>query len=100
MASFLEDLEVAGQIIGVVTEFEQGQPATASPTIGGKKVNVSVVELPQGEVPPYVELSGSIWQQAWMAFTLAEGYLAGTPLSLAISVDNKVYGLTISEPVT
>lgn len=96
---FLEALGVAGQVINIVTEFEAGQPVTASPTVAGKKVNIGLVELPQGPVAPYEALTGNTWQKAFEAFTMAEGYVMGQPISLAVSVNTKEYGLTISEPV-
>lgn len=97
--NFLQELEVAELIVSDLTAFAGGQPVTASPTIGGQKLNVSVVHLPLGPAQPYAVISGNFFSELLEAFAIGSAFAAGQSVQVAMKEGNSWYGITASKAV-
>ena len=95
--SILQELEVGEAILADVGGFAAGAPVSASPTIGGEKVNVSVQLLPTGPAAPFTALQGSFFAQLTQALVLGAEFSAGAPIQLAVKEGNSWYGVTIAK---
>lgn len=90
--TFLQDLEIAGVIIGDIEQFSANAPITIPPkTIAGMTISGSVVKLPNGPGgTPYQVLSGA-------TAIMAAGFAAamGMPVSVAEKFKDVWIGYTL-----
>ena len=97
MASILQDLELVEVALGDLAAFAAGSPISASPTIGGEKVSVAVVHLPNGPAAPYQVISGSVLAILGTALAIGATFSAGEPVQVATKEGNTWYGLTVQK---
>jgi hypothetical protein len=95
--NFFQELEIGEAVYGDLAAFAAGAPVQATPTIGGDKINVTVVHLPNGAVPPYEVVAGGVFAEIFEAYSLGEHYANGGSVSVAMKISNSWYGITFAK---
>jgi hypothetical protein len=96
MASLIEDIELVEAILGDVTEFAAGKPASVTKTFGTDTFTISVQILASGPVAPFNEISGNLFAILGAVLTEYALIASGAPVSLAAKLKNTWYGITIT----
>ncbi len=97
--TLLQEIGAGEQILGDVAAFAAGQPVNGSAVIGGKKVNVAVVNL--GTTPPAADSGYTVFTGGWLqslitGITLGSEVAAGAPVKVAEKIGNTWYGETVT----
>ena len=97
MASFLQDLQIAGAIFQDIEAFIAGKPVPASVKVGSKTLNSTSVILPAGPAgTPFQVVTGDWYSIIELVFVDVSTFLAGAPIQVAIKVGNAWFGVTLS----
>jgi hypothetical protein len=94
--TLFQELGLAEVAFGDLSAFVAGSPVTASPTIAGKKLNVSAVHLGATPDPSYQVFQGSVMGMIEFALMDAAAFSEGATLKIAEKIGNTWYGETIS----
>ena len=95
--TFWQELGVAEVIMGELSSFASGTPATITRQVSGYSVSATVTHLPNGPAGTgYQVFSGSLWQIFGLILGDAAAIQGGAPVQIAEKVGNTWYGETIS----